>query len=652
MLRLRHDGPECAHSHQVQRYRPATPMTTSADSARLIAVAGPAFGDVFLLDADRLVLGREAGNAITITDPSLSRQHCTIVRDTHGWLVRDLGSFNGTFINGERVTEQRLVHGDRLCLGGTDLLFHAEVRQLPPRAAVLELPNTATLGLGDSIYLGQSSRLPDRGRTQRDLQALVRIATTIAGIRERAQLECELLEAAFDVVPAAEAAFVRVDPGTDECSVVATRTRHGRAAAPPSDTALNLALVRREAILTTAPLDDQQFDAAPSITTRLVTGVLAVPLVDDRTIAGLLYLVTSNTSTTFDRLHLELVTAIAGIGSVALKNVGRVESLLAETERLKQKLRITHQMLGSSEPMQRVYKFVERASGTDATVLITGETGTGKELAARALHDNSPRAARPFVAINCAAFPDTLLESELFGHERGAFSGAVAAKPGKLELADRGTVFLDEVGELSPLAQAKLLRVLQFREVERIGALRPVKVDIRVISATNRNLHQAAKEGRFREDLLFRLEVLHIHMPALRERRQDIPALAEHFAVASAKRSRRGPVTLSAAAIRRLSAYDWPGNVRQLENAIERAVVLTEESEVGPDDLPEVVEAPTADPKLVHGKDRPASASLRDATARHPSPAFMSEGWWPQIFTRWNRVADWLRNAERFSAAA
>jgi two-component system, NtrC family, response regulator HydG len=564
-------------------------MTTTADTARLIAVSGPCFGDVYLLDGEQLVLGRETGNAITISDPALSRRHCAIVRDDAGWLVRDLGSFNGTFLNGDCITERRLEHGDRLSLGGTTLLFHAEARDVPASTVISELPNTATLRPDDAMYLNPSAHLPDRGRTERDLHALLSIATRVAGIRERRRLECELIDAAFEVVPAAEAAFVRVDPGTQECSVVETRTRDGRTAAPPSDTVLSIAIARREALLTNAPLD-RPVDGASSITSRLVTGALAVPLFDESVVAGVLYLVTSSATTTFDRLHLEVVTALAGIGSLALRNVGRLESLVAETERLKQKLRITHQMLGSSEPMQRVYKFVEKASGTDLSVLITGETGTGKELAARALHENSPRAARPFVCINCAAFPDALLESELFGHERGAFTGAVAAKPGKLELADRGTVFLDEVGELSPSAQAKLLRVLQFREVERIGALRPVKVDIRIISATNRDLQKEVAEGRFRADLLFRLEVLHVHMPALRERRQDIPVLAEHFAAAAAKRSRRGAVTLSVAALRRLAAYDWPGNVRQLENAIERAIVMSDDPEIGPDDLPEVVE--------------------------------------------------------------
>jgi Nif-specific regulatory protein len=573
-------------------------MATTAESPRLITVLGPAAGEVYLLEPQEAVLGRDAANGIAIADPSLSRRHCAVVRDADGYVVRDLGSFNGTFVNGERVVEHRLTHGDRLRIGGTELLFHADHR-VPPQLTTAEQPDTTSLRLDEAVYLSASAQLPERGRTQRDLHALVRVATTVAAIRDGEHLRRELLTAAFDVVPASEAAFINVDPGTEECMVFDTRTRDGRSASPPSDTVVGRALSKREAILTNTPGDDQQLKAAPSIAGRMVSSVLAVPVLDDQAIAGVLYLVTSDARTTFDRQHLELITAIAGIGSLALKNVSRFESMRAETERLKQSLGIKHQMIGSSEPMQQVYRFIERVSGTDSTVLITGETGTGKELAARAIHENGQRASWPFIAINCAAFADTLLESELFGHERGAFSGAIATKRGKLELADRGTVFLDEVGELSQAAQAKLLRVLQFRELDRVGGTRPIKVDLRIISATNRDLRREVAEGRFRQDLLYRLEVLTLVMPPLRERRRDIPALAEHFAAASAKRTRRGPVTLSPKAIRRLAAYDWPGNVRELENAIERAIVLGSDSEVGPDDLPEpVTHSTAADPDL------------------------------------------------------
>jgi transcriptional regulator with GAF, ATPase, and Fis domain len=243
-----------------------------------------------------------------------------------------------------------------------------------------------------------------------------------------------------------------------------------------------------------------------------------------------------------------------------------------------------HDMVGDSEPMRRVYARIEKVAPSDCTVLISGETGTGKELAARAIHQNSRRARRPFVAINCAALTESLLESELFGHEKGAFTGAIVQKKGKLEVADGGTVFLDEIGELAPPLQSKLLRALQHHEFERVGGTRIIKVDVRVIAATNRDLAAAAADGTFRQDLWYRLNVVSLTMPPLRERRGDIPVLAAHFV---AKYGRGRPVTLSAEAITLLASHDWPGNVRELENAIERAVVLGASDRIVADDLPE-----------------------------------------------------------------
>jgi Nif-specific regulatory protein len=232
-------------------------------------------------------------------------------------------------------------------------------------------------------------------------------------------------------------------------------------------------------------------------------------------------------------------------------------------------------------------------------VLLLGESGTGKELAARAIHLNSPRAAKPFVAINCATLTESLLESELFGHEKGAFTGAICQKPGKLELAEGGTIFLDEIGELSPAIQAKLLRALQMREFERVGGTRPIKVDVRAIAATNRDLKAAIKAGQFREDLYYRLNVVSIPMPPLRERREDIPLLATYFVAEYSKKCKRRVTGISPEARRLLCAYDWPGNVRELENAIERAVVIGQAELIVPEDLPETIfesQAPTDDP--------------------------------------------------------
>jgi Nif-specific regulatory protein len=239
--------------------------------------------------------------------------------------------------------------------------------------------------------------------------------------------------------------------------------------------------------------------------------------------------------------------------------------------------------------MREVYQFISRVATKDSTVLICGESGTGKELVARDIHRNSPRAQRSFVAINCAAITETLLESEMFGHEKGAFTGAVSQKKGKLETGEGGTIFLDEVGELAAPLQAKLLRVLQEREVERVGGTRPIKLDIRLIAATNRDLKEASRAGTFRQDLYYRLNVVSLRMPALRERREDIPLLANFFAARYSEKVKRRVAGVSPKARACLMRYDWPGNVRELENAIERAVVLGSAEMILPEDLPDSV---------------------------------------------------------------
>jgi Nif-specific regulatory protein len=281
--------------------------------------------------------------------------------------------------------------------------------------------------------------------------------------------------------------------------------------------------------------------------------------------------------------------AVGRIAAIAIDNIRQFAALEREAERLQADLRLTHEMVGESEAARRVYARIAKVARVDTTVSITGETGTGKEMAARAIHLNSARARRPFIAINCAALTESLLESELFGHERGAFTSAFTQKKGKLELADGGTVFLDEVGELAPGLQSKLLRVLQEREFERVGGTHRIKVDVRVLSATNRDLAAAAASRAFRQDLYFRLNVVSIHLPPLRERREDIALLARHFLSLYARKSGRRVTAISAAAMHCMLTYDWPGNVRELENAIERACVLGNGEEILPEDLPETV---------------------------------------------------------------
>ena len=246
-------------------------------------------------------------------------------------------------------------------------------------------------------------------------------------------------------------------------------------------------------------------------------------------------------------------------------------------------------IIGTSPAMQRVLELIQQVAGSPATVLIQGESGTGKELIANALHRGSPRRNRPLVKVNCAALPETLLESELFGYEKGAFTGTVASKPGRFELAHGGTLFLDEVGDLSLATQAKLLRVLQEGEFERLGGTKTLKVDVRIVAATNQDLAQAIKEKRFREDLYYRLNVITITLPPLRERREDIPLLAQHFLTLYAKRNNKAITGFSREALDRIVDYPWPGNVRELENAVERAVVLSRDAIIDLDDLPEAI---------------------------------------------------------------
>jgi Nif-specific regulatory protein len=283
---------------------------------------------------------------------------------------------------------------------------------------------------------------------------------------------------------------------------------------------------------------------------------------------------------------VRLLLAVGALVAVAREQARQAAALQQENERLQADINLEHNMVGRSRAMRAVFDRIARVALSNSTILLRGESGTGKELVARAVHRNSPRSAQTFVAINCAALTESLLESELFGHEKGAFTGAVGLKRGKIEIAEGGTLFLDEIGELPPPLQAKLLRALQEREFERVGGTRPVRVDFRLIAATNRDLDQAVREGRFREDLFYRLNVITIALPPLRDRREDIQMLGEYFVRKHAPRCGRRVRGVEASALERLSAHGWPGNVRELENVIEQALVLGVGEWITADDLP------------------------------------------------------------------
>ncbi len=557
---------------------------------RLTAISGPLKGTVFNLTEAEVSIGREASNGLCIADSSVSRRHCLIRCDADNFILRDLESLNSTFINDLPVKERELSHGDRIKVGNTLFLFHVRETSVSTSSTRVVFDEDMTASQ-DTVRVRVEDAVQHMAR---DLCALMKISAAINSIRSLDELQKQLLELIFEVVPAQRGAILLVSEEGAEGHEFSSVFGLDRESGPDATVRVSRTItqqVQRDGVSIVSndvPASDV-FGGAESVIASQAQSVLAVPLVLFKRVIGIVYLFTTDPAERFDEDQLQLVTAIANIAAVAIENARHIESLENENAELRAVAKIEHSMVGDSERMSALYQMVARVAPTETTVLIRGESGTGKELAARAIHHNSLRSNQPFVAVNCAALTESLLESELFGHEKGAFTGAVAQKKGKLEMAESGTIFLDEIGELAPSLQAKLLRVLQEREFERVGGTKTIKVDLRLIAATNKDLEEAIRHGEFRQDLYYRLNVVSLAMPSLRERKEDIPLLANFFVEKYGHKVRQRPMKLSKEARTRLVAYDWPGNVRELENAIERAVVLSSTDTIMPEDLPEAV---------------------------------------------------------------
>jgi len=572
----------------------------SSSPARLEAVSGPLEGRTFPLTEGEVSIGREPSNQISLLDSLVSRRHSVIRKDGGGFLIQDLDSRNSTFVNNVPIKERLLADGDQIRIGKSTLVFQGLTTNDGDGKASLKFdteptPGGPTLVLRkqDAIYLqpSQLQALRTSERTVRDLNVLLNFSKTLNLVHGLAALQEKVLEAVFEISPADRAAILLTEEGTQGFASVMGRDRRlgPNQTIEVSQTILKRVIEEQLAVLSNDVPSDETFREAESLIAPHVSAVLAVPLEVHDKLLGALYLDTSSQGARFDSELLQLVTALGNVAALAIENAHHLERLGDENRRLQQELNIEHNMVGESERMREVYQFVSRVAARESTVLIQGESGTGKELVARAIHGNSGRANRPFMAINCAAIVDTLLESELFGHEKGAFTGAVGQKKGKLEMAEGGTVFLDEVGELAAPLQAKLLRVLQEREFERVGGTRPIKLDIRLITATNRDLNDASRGGTFRQDLYYRLNVVSVELPPLRERAEDIPLLAAYFTSKYSEKVNRRVAGISPKARACLLRYPWPGNVRELENAIERAVVLGSTELILPEDLPDSI---------------------------------------------------------------
>jgi transcriptional regulator with GAF, ATPase, and Fis domain len=584
-----------------------------------MAVAGPLSGTGLPLTGPETSVGRDTANQLTLADPSVSLRHCVFASRDGRVTMSDLDPANPSFVNGLPAGDRALQDGDQIQIGGSAFVLQltepgevgspgsVQVEDGPPLA-----PTTIVIRREEVFADAQSLHTTPAHRASRDLALLIRASAAISAVRGLVELERPVIELIADVVPASRGARVVIDDRSREIKTAVGWSRGGGTGAAVQVSRPLIDRVLRDVVGILTHEGSESGPAGGRPASHAARSVLAAPLVALDKLIGAIVLEADGVGTPFDEGHLRLLMAIAGIAATAFEHARQIEWLEGTNRRLQAELNLDHNMVGESGPMREVYRRIARVAPTDSTVLITGESGTGKELVARSIHRNSGRANRPFVAINCAAITETLLESELFGHEKGAFTGAIALKKGKLEVAEGGTVFLDEIGELSVALQAKLLRVLQEKEFERVGGTKPVRVDFRLIAATNRDLKAAIDSGGFRRDLYYRLNVVSLAVPQLRDHRDDIPLLAAWFLRRHSDKAKRQVAGFSPGALACLMAYQWPGNVRELENAVEHAVVLGQDSLILSDDLPEAV-AEAASSAPVIGASRHFHTAIQQA---------------------------------------
>ena len=626
--------------------------------AYLVIREGAKWSDVFrLVPGQAITVGRASTNQIVLKDERCSRTHASISVVDDAWTVRDLGSRNGTMV-GEKLLQADWVlqSGDVIRIGHSQLMFvynlaeafgeataathrPSEAERRPLEASVVddslelaaEEPATITHRRGQTRYFErrgaeEGTEAPiGRGAAQ-----LCRLAFELAKAPDVASLADLTLSSLFECTHTDAGAVLLlpeeqlVEPRGEALEVVASRCAGGRYQRLSHFLATTV-MREGEAVLARNVIGDSVMGSPDSQGQFHVQSLICAPLRRAGVVSGVIHLYSTAEASGPDPEDLEFTLAVAETLAVALANVRRRQELAenltqvrTEIVQLRERLGVESDIVGRSPLVRRVREEIALAAASRATVLIRGESGVGKELVARAVHYNSPRAKNVFVCLNCAALSEELLASELFGHERGAFTGATDRKIGKFEAAHKGTLMLDEIGEMSSGIQAKFLRVLEGHPFERIGGNKPLAVDVRVIAATNRDLEQDVAAGRFRRDLYFRLHVLEIVVPPLRKRADDIPILAHHFLQRYVAETGKKIHGFTAAALEQLVQYRWPGNVRELKNVVERAVVLCVNTEIGPSDLllsklPTAGE--TADVGALAGRFVPCS--LADAERQH-----------------------------------
>jgi Nif-specific regulatory protein len=606
---------------------PVTGSATVGAEAYLIVQRGAARLEVVpMAPSTRVSVGRAASNRLVLADPKCSRQHCEFFHRDGRWFVRDLDSRNGLTVDGRRVVEEHALSlGETVGVGACSLLYTDHEPQDPAAAA-------ATLrSIPSAVVERKTGTKFDAPRTggialpqgHHGVAELFRLAQAMTAARDVPALTDCVLTGLLGGTGAEIGAVLLfpVDSTSDAIEFLEPVSVRGPAGVQFSSYLSELVLTDREAVLVHDIPGHEVLSESQSLSGLVPQSAICVPIRSAGTILGVIHLYSAEAAQPLDAEHLEFSLAVADQMAghlTSLRDRQRMQDDISRFEgvsrELQRQLEIETELIGQSEQLNKVRRSIARVAPTLATVLIRGESGVGKELVARAVHLNSDRRGGPFVCVNCAALTESLLESELFGHEKGAFTGAAGQKAGKFEQSDGGTLFLDEIGEMHPDLQAKFLRVLEGQPFERVGGGKAITVDVRVVTATNRNLEQAVREGKFRSDLYFRLQVIEVQIPPLREHPEDIVLIAHHFLQRFARKARVRVRGFTREALEILQKYRWPGNVRELRNVVERAVILADHDLLRPEDI-------TLTPlELATARDTPRPAELPAERPTEPGP--------------------------------
>jgi len=632
--------------------------------AFLVVRRGGRWTDLLRLSPERsAVIGRSSANQVVIRSHQASRQHAEVRWDDGQWWVRDLGSRNGTSVDGTRIDlAKALCEGNRIEVAGCEMTFVTRVSDAfaMSQQGISRGTNADSLQHSDEqLTMDGTDTITHRATRSRLLpndeldisrphpkasdpwQELFQLAFQLASaesVEDAAQLTLAMLTTLTNSSAGAIYLPTRSTGATTESSagdsttpaLIAFTCSDDRSYRAPATTIVESVVRSGTAVIARNIIDDIELQDADSRGELSTTTAIVAPIVLKRlhNRVGYLHLYSTNIAADYSADELDLAIAASGVFAAAVENLRtRVQLTRSlrnsrkQIEQLRERIQDSVQIIGNSVAIRNVKSLIARVARANSTVLIRGESGVGKELVAAAIHQSSSRRDAPMVCLNCAALSSTLLESELFGHEKGAFTGATEQKKGKFESADGGTLMLDEIGEMHFDLQAKLLRVLEGHPFERLGGQQPIRVDVRMIAATNRDLQREVHEGRFRSDLYFRLNVVEIVVPPLRERREDIIPIADHYLTYFSDKMARRVDGFTKRANEALETHSWPGNIRELKNVIERAVVLGCDEMVDAQDLSIVLPetSPVSDSNFQSGSIETTDAVVPMPTAKLPT---------------------------------